>query len=284
MAQAVEIGVLVAANLAATVLRFVLLRVWVFRPSGTDVTELTVRAVAQRPGGAGPARCVRDNRGDRATARDPRPRTDPPMKHARLSLLLLVGSLAAAGCGGADQPRFAPLSSASATASGVPTVAIGTIPLVHTSEQQAAAQAQAAAAESRTAGGRKRARDRAHKLRVQRGAVAGQFCSPYGARGLTAGGQLLTCTYTAGDPVLRWRVQAAPSGTPTPSATASGTPVPPPATTTPPVSTTPPATSPPPVTTPPPTTAGPTTGTPTTTPPTSDTPTTSEPASSPPAS
>jgi putative flippase GtrA len=47
----VELGVLVAANLAATALRFVLLRAWVFRPApGRELTR--TRASASRPGGA----------------------------------------------------------------------------------------------------------------------------------------------------------------------------------------------------------------------------------------
>jgi putative flippase GtrA len=37
--QAVELGVIVAANAAATVLRFVLFRAWVFRPRTTLVSS-----------------------------------------------------------------------------------------------------------------------------------------------------------------------------------------------------------------------------------------------------
>lgn len=163
------------------------------------------------------------------------------MKHARLPLLLLAGGLLASGCGGSDEPRFGPLSTASPTVSTVPSIQIGTIPLVHTSEQQAVAQAQAAAAESRTPAGRKRVRDRVKRLRPQRGAVAGQFCSPFGARGVTAAGQVLTCTYTAADPILRWRgpgQAGTPTATPSPTGgtttTAPATPSPPTATTAPP--------------------------------------------------
>ena len=38
--QAVELGVIVAANAAATVLRFVLFRAWVFRPRTITVSEI----------------------------------------------------------------------------------------------------------------------------------------------------------------------------------------------------------------------------------------------------